>query len=293
MKNAAKLKLGIPKGSLQEATVRMFKKAGFSIGISERSYFPSIDDETIEPILFRAQEISRYVEDGILDCGITGRDWIMENSSKVVKVAELIYAKQRLGPVRWVLAVSVDSKIKKVKDLNGKRVATELVNVTKAYLKKNKVRADVEFSWGATEVKAVVGIDAIVEVTETGSSLRANNLREVATVLESTTQLIANRKSWLTPWKRAKMENLALLLKGAILAEEKVGLKMNVAKDNLKAVLAILPAMKKPTVSTLSDSGWLDVDTIIDEKTVRDLIPKLKEAGAQGIIEYPLNKVIY
>ncbi|MDP3804126.1 MAG: ATP phosphoribosyltransferase, partial [Candidatus Omnitrophota bacterium] len=195
--------------------------------------------------------------------------------------------------VRWVLAVPVDSKVKKVKDLNGKRVATELVNVTKAYLKKNKVRANVEFSWGATEVKAAVGIDAIVEVTETGSSLRANNLREVATVLESTTQLIANRKSWLTPWKRAKIENIALLLKGAILAEEKVGLKMNVAKGNLKAVLAILPAMKKPTISNLSDSDWLDVDTIIDEKTVRDLIPKLKEAGAEGIIEYPLNKVIY
>jgi len=288
-----KLKLGIPKGSLQEATVRMFKKAGFNIGISERSYFPSVDDEELELILFRAQEMSRYVEDGILDCGITGNDWIMENSSKVVKVQELIYAKQSMRPVRWVLAVPVDSKIKKVKDLSGKRVATELVNVTKDYLKKNKVKAKVEFSWGATEVKAAIGIDAIVEVTETGSSLRANKLREVATVCESTTQLIANRKSWLNPQKRNKIENMALLLKGALLAEEKVGLKMNVARKDLKAVLAILPSMKKPTISNLTDADWCDVDTIIDEKTVKYLIPKLKQAGAEGIIEYPLNKVIY
>ncbi|MDP2928494.1 MAG: ATP phosphoribosyltransferase, partial [Candidatus Omnitrophota bacterium] len=221
--NLKVLKLGLPKGSLQEATVRMFKKAGFAINISERSYFPSVDDDEIEAILFRAQEMSRYVEDGILDCGITGNDWILENSSNVVRVAELIYAKQSMRPVRWVLAVPQDSKVKSVKDLNGKRVATELVNVTKVYLKKNKVKADVEFSWGATEVKAVIGIDAIVEVTETGSSLRANKLREVATVCESTTQLIANRKSWMNPWKRAKMENMAMLLKGAILAEEKVG----------------------------------------------------------------------
>jgi ATP phosphoribosyltransferase len=288
-----RLKLGLPKGSLQEATVRMFRKAGFAIGISERSYFPSIDDDEIECILFRAQEMSRYVADGILDCGITGNDWILENSSSVVRVAELIYAKQSMRPVRWVLAVPADSRIRKISDLKGKRVATELVNVTKDFLKKKKVRADVEFSWGATEVKAAVGIDAIVEVTETGSSLRANNLREVATVCESTTQLIANRKSWLDPWKKAKIESLALLLKGAILAEEKVGLKMNVAKKDLKKILALLPAMKKPTVSELSEAGWADVDTIIDEKTVKDLIPKLKKAGAQGIIEYPLNKVIY
>jgi ATP phosphoribosyltransferase len=288
-----KIKLGLPKGSLQEATVRMFRKAGFSVGINERSYFPSIDDDEIEVILFRAQEISRYVDDGILDCGITGRDWVMENNSKVVKVADLVYAKQSLRPVRWVLAVPMESKIKTVKDLKGRRIATELVNVTKEYLRKNKVKAKVEFSWGATEVKAAIGIDAIVEVTETGSSLRANKLREVATVCESITQLIANRKSWMNPWKREKLENLALLLKGAILAEEKVGLKMNVAKADLKAVLDILPAMKKPTVSALSDSNWVDVDTIIDEKTVKDLIPKLKRAGAQGIIEYPLNKVIY
>jgi len=288
-----KLKLGIPKGSLQEATVRMFKKAGFSLGINERSYFPSIDDDDIEVILFRAQEISRYVEDGILDVGITGNDWILENASKVVRVVELIYAKQSMRPVRWVLAVPQESRIKKVKDLNGKRVATELVNVTKDYLKKNKVKANVEFSWGATEVKATIGVDAIVEITETGSSLRANKLREVATVCESTTQLIANRKSWMTPWKRDKIENLALLLKGAILAEEKVGLKMNLLKRDLKAILELLPSLKKPTVSNLSDPEWVDVETIIDEKIVKYLIPQLKRAGAQGIIEYPLNKVIY
>ena len=287
-----KIKLGLPKGSLQEATVRLFRKAGFYIGISERSYFPSIDDDEIEVILFRAQEMSRYVEDGILDVGITGNDWILENGSNVVRVEELIYAKQSMRPVRWVLAVPQDSKIKSVKDLKGKSIATELVNVTKDFLKKNKVKSRVEFSWGATEVKAAIGVDAIVEVTETGSSLRANKLREVVTVCKSTTQLIANRKSWMVPWKRAKIENMALLLKGAILAEEKVGLKMNVRKEDLKAILALLPAMKKPTISGLSDANWVDVDTIIDEKAVKYLIPKLKRAGAQGIIEYPLNKVI-
>lgn len=288
-----KLKLGIPKGSLQDATVRMFRKAGFYIGINERSYFPSIDDDEIEVILFRAQEMSRYVEDGILDVGITGNDWILENGSNVVRVAELIYAKQSMRPVRWVLAVPEDSKIRVVKNLKGKSIATELVNVTKDFLKKNKVNAKVEFSWGATEVKAQIGVDAIVEVTETGSSLRANKLREVVTVCRSTTQLIANRKSWMMPWKRDKIENLALLLKGAIAAEEKVGLKMNVMKRDLKNVLDLLPAMKKPTISNLSDPEWVDVDTIIDETVVKYLIPKLKKAGAQGIIEYPLNKVIY
>jgi ATP phosphoribosyltransferase len=291
--NKIKLKLGLPKGSLQEATVKMFKKAGFNVGIRERSYFPSIDDDDIECILFRAQEMARYVQDGILDVGITGNDWILENGASVVRVAELIYAKQSMRPVRWVLAVPQDSKIKTVKGLKGKTIATELVNVTKNFLKKNRVKANVEFSWGATEVKAAIGLDAIVEVTETGSSLRANNLREVVTVCSSTTQLIANRKAWLDPWKRAKIENLALLLKGAILAEEKVGLKMNVAKRDLTAVLALLPAMKKPTIANLTDPDWVDVETIIDEKTVKDLIPKLKRAGAQGIIEYPLNKVIY
>jgi ATP phosphoribosyltransferase len=288
-----KLKLGIPKGSLQEATVRMFKKAGFSIAVSERSYFPTVDDDEVEAVLFRAQEMSRYVEDGTLDCGITGYDWILENSSKVKRVCDLVYAKQSMRPVRWVLAVPVDSKIVSVRDLNGKKVATELVAVTRSYLRKKNVRAEVEFSWGATEAKVNVGVDAIVEATETGSSLRANSLREVATVCESTTQFIANRRSWENAWKRSKIENIALLLKGAILAEERVGLKMNVAKKDLDGVLALLPAMKKPTISSLSDKGWFDVDTIIEEKVVRSLIPKLKRAGAQGLIEYPLNKVIY
>ncbi len=288
-----KIKLGLPKGSLQESTVKMFRKAGFYVNINDRSYFPSIDDNEIECVLFRAQEMARYVEDGILDVGITGNDWILENNSDVVRVAELIYAKQSMRPVRWVLAVTEASKIKSVKDLNGKSIATELVNVTKRYLKKHKVKARVEFSWGATEVKAIVGVDAIVEVTETGSSLRANKLREVFTVCESTTQLIANRKSWANPWKRNKIENLALLLKGAILAEEKVGLKMNVAKKDLKDVLKLLPALKKPTISNLTDPNWVDVETIIDEKVVKHLIPSLKRAGAEGIIEYPLNKVIY
>ncbi|NQT46415.1 MAG: ATP phosphoribosyltransferase [Candidatus Omnitrophica bacterium] len=287
------LKLGIPKGSLQEATVRMFKKAGFNVTISSRSYYPSIDDPEIEAVLFRAQEMSRYIEEGVLDCGLTGSDWIRENSSKVVHVAKLVYAKQGARPVRWVLAVPVNSNIKSVKDLKGKRIATELVKATKKYLRKNKVRADVEFSWGATEVKTNLGIDAIVELTETGSSLRANNLRIVDTVCESVTELIANKSAWRNRRKRAKIEALALLLKGAVLAEGKVGLKMNVSDKNLKRVLKILPAMKKPTISCLSQDGWFDVDTIIDEETVKTIIPRLKAAGAQGIIEYPLNKVIY
>lgn len=288
-----KLKLGIPKGSLQDLTVKLFKKAGFNINVSKRSYFPSIDDKEIEGVLFRAQEMSRYVESGIIDCGITGRDWVLENSSKVISVAELVYAKQSLRPVRWVLAVPESSPIKSVKDLKGKRIATELVSVTKAYLKKNKIKADVEFSWGATEAKTRMGVDAIVEVTETGASLRANGLRIIATICESTTQFIANKKAWNNSWKKKKIEKIVLLLKGAILAEQMVGLKMNVAKKNLNAVLKILPAMKKPTVSTLSDKGWLDIDTIIDEEVVKEIIPRLKKAGAQGIIEYPLNKVIY
>ncbi|MCK4463916.1 MAG: ATP phosphoribosyltransferase [Candidatus Omnitrophica bacterium] len=288
-----KLKIGIPKGSLQEATVRIFKKAGFNITISGRSFFPYIDDEEIEAILIRAQEMSRYVEDGIIDCGITGNDWIMENNSKVVKVADLLYAKETLRPVRWVLAVPNKAKIKSIKALNGKKVATELVNVTRAYFRKKKVRADVEFSWGTTEAKAKMGIDAIVELTETGTSLKANDLRIIDTVCKSTTQFIANTKAWKNPWKRKKIDGLILLLKGAILAEDKVGLKMNVSGKNLKKVLDILPAMKKPTVAPLSQENWYDVDTIISENTVKELIPKLKKAGAQGIIEYPLNKVIY
>lgn len=289
------LKLGLPKGSLQESTFKMFRKAGFNVSLpSERSYFPSINDAEIKPVLLRAQEMSRYVQDGALDCGITGNDWILENKSEVVRVTDLAYAKQSLNKVRWVLAVPLDSGIKKIKDLQGKRVASELVNVTRDYFKKNKVKVDVEFSWGATEAKVSSGlVDAIVELTETGSSLRANKLLEIATLCESTTQFIANKKSFANNWKREKMEQIALLLKGAIAAEEKVGLKMNVRKENLKKVLAKLPALKKPTISGLSDDGWFAIETIIDEKVVRVLIPALKNAGAQGIIEYPLNKVIY
>jgi ATP phosphoribosyltransferase len=288
-----KLKIGIPKGSLQESTIRIFKKAGFNITISsQRSYFPAIDDDELEAVLFRAQEMSRYVEDGIIDCGITGNDWILENDSKVVRVADLVYAKQSMRPVRWVLAVPEKSKMTNARALNGKKVATELVNVTRNYFKKKKVKADVEFSWGATEVKTKMGIDAIVELTETGASLRANDLRIIDVVCESTTQFIVNTAAWKNPWKRRKIEGIILLLKGAILAEDKVGLKMNVGAKNLKDVLKILPAMKKPTISNLSDKNWFDVDTIISESDVKCLIPKLKKAGAQGIIEYPLNKVI-
>ena len=289
------LKLGLPKGSLQESTFKMFKKAGFNVSLSsERSYFPSIDDPEIECVLLRAQEMSRYVQDGALDCGITGNDWILENRSDVVRVTDLVYAKQSMNKVRWVLAVPQDAGITSVKQLQGKRIATELVNVTKDYFSSHKVKVDVEFSWGSTEVKVSGGlVDAIVELTETGRSLKANKLVEIATLCESTTQFITNRKSHNDAWKRAKMEQLALLLNGAIAAEAKVGLKMNVRKEDLKKVIAQLPALKKPTVSGLSDDGWHAVETIIDEKVVRVLIPALKKAGAQGIIEYPLNKVIY
>jgi len=288
-----KLKLGIPKGSLQESTIRVFKKAGFDIRVSERSYIPYIDDPEIEPLMLRAQEMSEYVENGTLDCGVTGNDWILERGSSVVRVTELMYAKQGLQPVRWVLAVPMASNIKSVKDLQGKRIATELVNFTKKYLSKNRVKAQVDFSWGATEVKANMElVDAIVELTETGSSLRANNLKIVDTVCMSTTQFIANKASYKDEWKKEKIDNIALLLNSALLAENKVGLKMNVARRNLDNILRILPALKKPTVSELSDKDWVDVDTILDEKVVKDILPKLKKAGAQGIVEYPLNKVI-
>jgi ATP phosphoribosyltransferase len=288
------LKLALPKGSLQESTFKMFKKAGFNISLpSERSYFPSIDDLEIEAVLLRAQEIPRYVEMD-LDCGITGEDWILESNSDVIRIDELIYAKQSLRPVRWVIAVPENSSIKTLKDLNGKQIATELVNVTKKFLKVNKIKADVEFSWGATEVKVAQGlVEAIVELTETGRSLKANKLKEIATVCESTTRFIANRRSSNDKWKREKMEQIVLLLKGAIAAEEKVGLKMNVKKADLKKVIAVLPALKKPTISGLSEEDWVAVETIIDERVVRVLIPELKKAGASGIIEYPLNKVIY
>jgi ATP phosphoribosyltransferase len=294
MKNKV-LKLGLPKGSLQEATFRMFNKAGFNVSLpSERSYFPSINDAEIEPILLRAQEMSRYVQDGALDCGITGNDWIMENGSDVKRITDLLYAKQSLNKVRWVLAVPECAKIKSIKELNNKRIATELVKVTREYFRKKKVKVDVEFSWGATEVKVNSGlVDAIVELTETGRSLKANKLAILDTLCESTTQFIANKAAYKDAWKRNKMEQLALLLKGAIAAEEKVGLKMNVREKDIKKIVSLLPALKKPTISGLAGSGWFAVETIIDEKTVKTLIPALKKAGAEGIIEYPLNKVIY
>lgn len=288
-----KMKIGLPKGSLQESTFHMLARAGWRISVGSRSYIPSVDDPEMEARLIRAQEISRYVEQGILDCGLTGWDWIVENDSDVVEVANLVYAKQGLRPVRWVLAVPNDSPIRTARDLEGKRIATEAVNLTRQYLKKHGVKAEVEFSWGATEVKTPELVDAIVELTETGSSLRAANLRIVETVLESTTRLIANKTAWKDPWKRDKMETLSLLLKGALAAEEKVGLKMNVAEKNLAPLLQSLPSLRNPTVSRLGTEGWVAVETVIDEKTVRELIPKLKAAGAEGIIEYPLNKVIY
>ncbi len=289
-----KLKLGLPKGSLQEATIKVFERAGFKIYVSGRSYFPSIDDPEIEPVLLRAQEMSRYVEELALDCGITGADWIMENGSKVISLADLVYAKQSSVKVRWVLAVPEKSSIHSVKDLQGKRIATELVNVTKNYLKKNHVQADVEFSWGATEAKVADGlVDAVVELTETGSSLRAHKLRVIGEVCESTTQFIVNKKAARDRWKKAKMDQIVLLLKGAITANNMVGLKMNVRKENLDKILDLLTSLKNPTISHLSDKNWLAIETVIDEGTVRTLIPGLKKAGAQGIIEYPLNKVIY
>ncbi len=289
-----RLKLGLPKGSLQESTLKLFKRAGFHLNITERSYFPTIDDEELEIMLLRAQEMSRYVEAGALDGGITGNDWILENGSEVVKVSDLTYSKQGFDPVRWVLAVPVDSKVTRPKDLEGKRVATELVSITKSYLKSHKVNATVEFSWGATEAKVATGlVDAIVELTETGASLRANKLRIVDTICTSTTQLIANKAAWKDPWKKKKLESLATLIRGAISAESMVGLKMNVSKKNLKYVLALLPALKKPTISSLSTNGWLALETVLDEKSVRSLIPELKKAGAEGLIEYSLNKIIY
>jgi ATP phosphoribosyltransferase len=287
-----KLKLGIPKGSLENATIDLFRRAGFVITTSSRSYFPGIDDPEIECMLIRAQEMARYVEDGILDAGLTGRDWIQENEADVVAVADLIYAKQSFGKVRWVLAVPEASNFHSVKDLEGRIIATELVATTRRYLTANGVKAKVEFSWGATEVKPPVLADAIVEVTETGSSLRANKLKIIDTVLESNTQLIANKQSWEDAAKRRKLEDIRMLLEGAINALGKVGLMLNVHKNDLPAVLAVLPALKRPTISHLSDEEWLAVNTILDESTVRDIIPRLKQAGGQGIVEYPLNKIV-
>jgi ATP phosphoribosyltransferase len=287
-----KLKLGIPKGSLENATIDLFRRAGFSITTSSRSYFPGIDDPEIECMLIRAQEMARYVEDGILDAGLTGRDWIEENDAEVVAVADLIYAKQSFGKVRWVLAVPESSEFRRAEDLQGKIIATELVATTKKYLASHGVTAKVEFSWGATEVKPPVLADAIVEVTETGSSLRANKLKIIDTVLESNTQLIANQESWKDAWKRRKLEDMKMLLEGAINALGKVGLMLNVHKKDLDAVLGVLPALKRPTISHLSDEEWMAVNTILDEATVRDIIPRLKQAGGEGIVEYPLNKIV-
>jgi ATP phosphoribosyltransferase len=293
MKNKNILRFGLPKGSLQDATIEKLAKAGFNITVSSRSYIPYVDDDELEIRMIRAQEISRYVEHGYLDCGITGYDWIQENGSKVHEVGEFLFSKATRQAARWVLAVPEDSPVKSVKDLQGKRIATEVVNLTKKYLRQHKVKAEVEFSWGATEVKAHELVDAIVEITETGSSLRANKLRIVDTLLYSTPRLIANLQAWKNTWKRQKIERIALLLKGALEAEAKVGLKMNVARKNLGRLLEPLPALRNPTISNLSQEGWVAVETIIDERVVREIIPALKSLGAEGIIEYPLNKVVY
>jgi ATP phosphoribosyltransferase len=287
-----KLRLGLPKGSLQESTIEIFRRAGIRIYASDRSYFPTSDDDELEIMLVRSQEMARYVADGVFDAGLTGYDWIMESGARVHQICELLYAKTGFRPVRWVLAVPNDSPIQSVKDLQGKRIATELVGVVKKYLARHKVNAEVEFSWGATEAKAGFLVDAIVELTETGSSLRANKLRIVKELLTSSTRFIANRKSWKDPRKREKMENLAMLLQGALAAEGMVGLKMNVKQKNIDGLMQILPAMKNPTISSLSEEGWSALEVIIEEKTVKKLIPQLKRAGATGIIEYPLNKVI-
>jgi ATP phosphoribosyltransferase len=293
-----KLKLGIPKGSLQDATVQLFARAGFNLYVSSRSYFPAIDDPEIECMLIRAQEMARYVSDGVLDAGLTGQDWIAEHelgdgtTGVLTAVADLVYAKQSFGKVRWVLAAPEDSAVKAAADLEGATIATELVRVTRAYFERQRVKVHVEFSWGATEVKPPVLADAIVEATETGSTLRANRLRILDTVMESNTQLIANREALADSWKRTKIENMALLLRAAIEAQGRVGIMLNVRRDDLQSVLALLPALQRPTISALSDETWVAVNTIIEERTVRDLIPRLKAARAQGIVEYPLNKIV-
>lgn len=292
MATPKKLKLGLPKGSLQEATIEIFKRAGIRVYASDRSYFPTSDDDELEIMLVRSQEMARYVADGVFDAGLTGRDWIMESGAEVYEICELLYAKSGFRPVRWVLAVPNDSPVRSVKDLEGKRIATELVGVVRNYLNKHGVKADVEFSWGATEAKAGFLVDAIVELTETGSSLRANKLRIVEELLTSSTRFVANADAWKDSWKREKMENLAMLLQGALAAEGMVGLKMNVEQKNLEALMKLLPALKRPTLSALSEPGWSAIEVIIEEKTVKRLIPQLKRAGAQDIIEYPLNKVI-
>lgn len=286
------LRLGIPAGSLQEATGDLFRKAGYKVTYVSRSYYPVIDDAEIHCTLIRAQEMARYVQDGSLDCGLTGHDWILENQAQVAELAELVFSKVSKRPVRWVLAVPSDSPIKTVRDLEGKRVATEVVNLTRRWLAEQGVSAHVEFSWGATEVKPPRFADAIVDVTETGSSLKANNLRIIADLLQSTTRFIANKEAYSDPWKKQKMDDLVLMLKGALSAEGKVGLMMNVRQGDLPTVLRVLPAMKNPTISSLADKEWVAVNTIIDEDTVRHIIPQLRHAGARDIVEYPLNKII-
>lgn len=286
------LKLGLPKGSLQSATFDLMRRAGYVVSVAERSYYPAIDDPNISCMLVRAQEMARYVEDGALDCGLTGHDWVVENDADVHAVCSLVYAKQSFGKVRWVLAVPEASEIQSVKDLEGKTLATELVGVTRRWLAANGVTAKVEFSWGATEAKLPQLADAIVEVTETGSSLRANKLRIVETVLESSTQFIANRQAWDDPVKRGQIEDMVMLLQGAIAALDKVGLMLNVRAADLDKVLQVLPALRNPTISNLSDEGWLAVNTILQENVVRHIIPRLKEAGAEGIVEFPLNKIV-
>ncbi len=287
------IKIGLPAGSLQEATIGMFKKAGWTISVGSRSYVPKIDDPELTARFIRAQEIPRYVESGKLDFGLTGADWVLENNADVVEVVKLVYAKRTRSVLKWVVAVPNDSKIKTVKDLAGKKIATEVVNITERYLKANGVKADVEFSWGATEAKPPELVDAVVEITETGSSLRANNLRIIDTIMESSTVIIVNKKSWKNKAIRKKVEAIALLLQGALEAETKVGLKMNLPKKKLENIIKALPALKKPTISSLSDPEWIAIEVIIDESVVRSIIPELKEYGAQGIIEYPLNKVVY
>ena len=287
------LKLGIPKGSLEEATVKLFAKAGYSIKIKSRSYFPSIDDNEIECMLIRAQEIARYVENGVLDAGLTGKDWVQENRADVVEIADLIYSKTSSQPVRWVLAVPNESPIQSVKDLQGKRIATEAVNMTVDYLKKHGVTADVEFSWGATEVKPPKLVDAIVEITETGSSLRANNLRIIETLMESNTKFVMNKEAYGNPWKKKKVERLVLMLQSAMAANGQVGLMMNVPKNKLDEVIKILPEGKKPTIAELTDPNWADLTVILEEKLVREIIPDLKVIGVEDIVEYPINKIIH
>ena len=287
------LKLGIPKGSLEEATVNLFAKAGYNIKIKSRSYFPSIDDNEIECMLIRAQEIARYVENGVLDAGLTGKDWVQENRADVVEIADLIYSKTSSQPVRWVLAVPNESPIQSVKDLQGKRIATEAVNMTVDYLKKHGVTADVEFSWGATEVKPPKLVDAIVEITETGSSLRANNLRIIETLMESNTKFIMNKEAYGNPWKKKKVERLVLMLQSAMAANGQVGLMMNVPKNKLDEVMKILPEGKKPTIAELTDSNWMDLTVILEEKLVREIAPDLKALGVEDIVEYSINKIIH